>query len=244
MERHGYKNTRIYTSWQQMKVRCGNTNSKDYHNYGGRGITVCDRWLTSFKNFLEDMGDRPDDKTLDRIDNSKGYYKENCRWATIKEQANNNRANRRIELDGEVKTMSEWSDVSGIAAGTIARRLKIGWSAKRAVFEDLGKARIGVPHNEVIYTYDGKSMNLKEWAKSIGIGYHALHKRIHKYGLSFEEAILKPPRKKAYAYYGETKTVKEWAEVCGIHKSTLSKQITKIGFDKAIVRYIDNASPA
>lgn len=81
----------MYTSWIQMKQRCFNKKAAKYPWYGGSGITVCDRWLESFDNFLEDMGERPEGMSLDRIDNLGNYCKENCKWSTPKEQSNNRR---------------------------------------------------------------------------------------------------------------------------------------------------------
>jgi len=80
-----------YSSWSNMRIRCLNPDYPNYHNYGGRGITICSEWIESFQTFLDDMGFRPENTSLDRVDNSKGYFKENCRWATRTEQALNTR---------------------------------------------------------------------------------------------------------------------------------------------------------
>lgn len=99
-----------FNSWNGMFYRCYNTNCDSYKYYGGRGITVCDRWLNSFKNFLEDMGFKPDKSySIDRINNDLGYYKENCRWATKLEQSNNQSTNKIIidNIGNEYTSISE-----------------------------------------------------------------------------------------------------------------------------------------
>ena len=88
---HGKYYTPTYKTWANVKSRCTNPNDDAYHLYGGKGITLCDRWM-SFENFYNDMGDRPDGMTLDRIDNDKGYEPLNCRWATIEQQRRNTNA--------------------------------------------------------------------------------------------------------------------------------------------------------
>lgn len=88
---HNLRNHELYGTWGTMIQRCTNPNNTVWKNYGGRGITVCQEWRISFETFLKDMGERPPDHELDRVDNDLGYSKENCKWSTAIEQANNRR---------------------------------------------------------------------------------------------------------------------------------------------------------
>lgn len=115
-----------------MIGRCHNPNSSGYSSYGGRGITVCERWR-DFANFLADMGERPEGKTLDRIDGSLGYFPENCRWATVGEQNRNTRRNHNVTYNGETHCVSEWARRAGISHETLRGRLAKGWSMDRAL---------------------------------------------------------------------------------------------------------------
>lgn len=107
--KHGMWTSREYSTWENMIQRCTNPKARKFHLYGGRGITVCERWLKSFEAFYEDMGPRPDNTTLDRLDSDKGYYKDNCKWSTPREQAVNVRVfNHYVKHDGIIKTIEEW----------------------------------------------------------------------------------------------------------------------------------------
>lgn len=129
---HGKFGTRIHKIWDGMIQRCHNPKSRDFKNWGARGITVSDRWRR-FENFYADMGDAPTDRSLDRIDNNKGYSKENCRWATWKMQHRNRRNNRFLEYRGQSKTMAEWIEITGIKKATFEWRIHNGWSVEKTI---------------------------------------------------------------------------------------------------------------
>lgn len=139
---HGHTiggSTRTYVSWAMMKNRCSNPNYRRFDRYGGRGVSYCESWA-QFETFLADMGERPPGLSLDRIDNDKGYSKENCRWATQSEQGTNSCSVRWIELDGQRKTLSQWAKEAGLSVGTLHKRLKRGWTIGEAV-QDRGRRR-------------------------------------------------------------------------------------------------------
>lgn len=131
---HGMAGTPLFRIWAAMRNRCNNANVKCYPRYGGRGITVCERWNKSFADFYADMGPRPDGATLERIDNDGPYSTDNCRWATPVEQGANQRSNRFLVFHGERKTVTQWARTLGINAGKIHRRIvRDGWSVERAL---------------------------------------------------------------------------------------------------------------
>lgn len=123
---HGMTKTPTFVSWTRMLQRCYNSKYNRFNDYGGRGITVCDRWRDSFETFFKDMGERPRGLTLERIDNNGNYDPDNCRWATPKEQAENRRNNVWIEWQGETKTQADWARQLGVSNGFINYYLKRG----------------------------------------------------------------------------------------------------------------------
>lgn len=134
---HSMHGTPTYRSWQAMKTRC---NCRSYKNYGGRGVTYDPVW-ESFEQFYSDMGERPEGMTLDRVDSSGHYSAENCRWASWKEQGRNRRNNVLLEYQGEVRNLSEWSEITGISYQTLYTRLKANYPPERAIEKE---ARRGV----------------------------------------------------------------------------------------------------
>lgn len=131
--KHGMSYSGEYRSWAAAKNRCTNINSPKHPNYGGRGITMCDRWLESFENFIADMGPRPSPQhSIDRFpDNDGPYSPENCRWATPLEQSMNRRASLKLTVDGESVTVSQLAAEHGVTAKAIYKRLSKGWVATR-----------------------------------------------------------------------------------------------------------------
>lgn len=136
---HGLSHTRIDNIYKGIVDRCNNPHSRNYYKYGERGIKVCDEWENDKTKFFEwaFAHGYTDSLTLDRIDNSKDYTPENCRWATYKTQANNRRSNRIISAFGQTKTLTEWSDKTGIKVATIWARLQRGWDAEMALTEEV-----------------------------------------------------------------------------------------------------------
>lgn len=132
-KKHGMKKTRLYRIWHNMKYRCENKRAKDYYRYGGRGITVCDEWSNDFRPFCAwaTGNGYQDGLSLDRVDNSKGYSPENCRWASGKEQCRNRRNNLLIEYRGEQKTMAEWCELLGVDRALAYRRHRAGWTSEK-----------------------------------------------------------------------------------------------------------------
>lgn len=128
---HGMSRTALYKLWSSMKARCGNPRAMNYSMYGGRGITVCNRWK-KFENFYADMHPRPVGTTLERMDNNKGYSPENCRWATPFDQGQNKRNNRLYEIHGSIYTLSDVSRKFRIPINTFRSRLVRGWKAQDA----------------------------------------------------------------------------------------------------------------
>lgn len=135
LPKHGLTNTKVYRTWRGMKTRCYSPKDRAYEDYGARGISVCDRWLRSFENFLEDMGEPPTDKhSIDRIDVNGNYEPSNCRWATRSEQQRNKRNSRVFTINGETRCLAEWCEVYSVNYATVLSRLKkVGCSIEIAL---------------------------------------------------------------------------------------------------------------
>jgi len=121
--KHGMTKTPTHRIWISIKQRCTNPKYIGYKNYGGRGITVCERW-DKFDNFYEDMGERPDGMSIERKDNNGNYCPENCVYATSKDQNRNTRKNRMIKYEGKTQCLSAWAEDLGLTCGALLARLR------------------------------------------------------------------------------------------------------------------------
>lgn len=142
--KHGYYKTRFYRSWSDMIQRCNNPNNQSYHYYGGRGITVCERWL-KFENFLEDMiKDWEPRLTIERKDKNGNYCKNNCKWATRKEQVRNRRNNFYVKHREKTQLLIEWSKETGIPYKILwSRIVKLKWPIAKALTTPVRRKKNG-----------------------------------------------------------------------------------------------------
>lgn len=122
----------LYKTWIDIKRRCNNPNYKDYPHYGARGVKVCQRWLDNFWNFVEDMGERPKNHSIDRINVNGNYEPSNCRWATVKEQNfNKQKPTITITFKGKTLTEKEWAEEIGISYAAFRMRKSARWSIEK-----------------------------------------------------------------------------------------------------------------
>lgn len=186
-----------YRSWIAMKARCTQPNHKDYYNYGGRGIKVCDRWLNNYDAFFEDMGEKPPKLTLDRINVNGNYEPHNCRWATITQQANNRRDNHKMTINGETKNISEWSNEKGIKRLTLRYRESVGMSPAELFSNEKLKPK-NYSHlknlsrkDNVIINFNNQSLTIAKWAEKTGLRPDTIWHRIHDSKMSIHDALTK-----------------------------------------------------
>jgi hypothetical protein len=166
---------RMRTVWRHMRHRCADPLDRSYHRYGGRGIKVCARWQ-DFNAFLADMGTRPQPgMQLDRIDNNGNYEPANCRWATPRANSRNTCQCVFITHNGQRRIATEWAEILGLSASTIAIRARKG----RPPEECLSKIRLR-SRAERRYTFAGKTMTVVQWAKELGIQGDVLSWRIRQ----------------------------------------------------------------
>lgn len=181
-------------SWESMIQRCHNSNHPTYEHYGRRGITVCREWRFSFASFLRDMGCKPRDNryTIERIDGTKGYFRENCRWATHAEQMRNTTQNRNITFNGETLCLSDWAERYGLNKETLSNRFRMGWSMEKALTHS-GKKHPNFSPKPINVTMAGRTQSLLAWVNELGTHYDTVWRRI-KAGWPEVKALITPIR--------------------------------------------------
>lgn len=133
---HGMRKTPEYTAWCNMKNRCYDPTNKYFNDYGGRGIKIFHEWQNDFMAFFDHIGPKPTPKhTLERVDNSKGYFPGNIIWDSRQAQANNTRHNHHITIKGTTKNVTQWAKTIGVKPSLIYNRLWLGWNSQRAVLQ-------------------------------------------------------------------------------------------------------------
>ena len=221
-----------YGIWCAMKTRCYNPNCRGYRWYGARGITVCLRWRESFSAFLSDMGKRPIGSQIERRNNSSGYSPENCIWASPKVQANNKRSNLHIELKGESKTASQWSDDTGIPVSRIYARLnKLGMAPEKALTAVDRLDPHGNPYPTI--SFGEVTLTLRGWASRIGVRPETLWARINR-GMPMNRALTKTPGRCVsksecmVCFNGQYKTVAQWCRDLDLPYDRTKARLSKL----------------
>jgi len=187
-KKHGYSMLSLYHVWASMKARCINKNSKDYNNYGGRGITIYNEWenFNSFKEWALLSGYKQG-LEIDRIDVNGNYCPENCRWVSKRKQANNRRNNNYFEIDGETKTLFEWVRIYEINYSTVIKRLKSGLNIEDALKMEVDKTKQAKSKIKY-FNINGISKSLYDWCEVYEISIKTIKKRMKK-GMSLAEAL-------------------------------------------------------
>lgn len=184
--KHGMTRTKLYSTWNEIKQRCNNKNSLSYKYYGAKGISICPEW-TDYRNFYNwaiETGYK-EDLTIERIDVSKDYCPNNCKWIPLSEQSKNKSNTIYIEYNGETKSLCDWASLIGVSRRTLYSRIKKKhWPIERALTQSKR-------NREHFLTYNNKTMSVTEWAKELGIKRSTLFGRIRK-GWSVERILTEP----------------------------------------------------
>lgn len=244
---HGMTDSIEYSSWGSMKDRCNTITNKDYVNYGGRGIKICEEWNNSFENFYRDMGPRPNKKhSIERINVNGNYEPSNCKWATSKEQSNNRRTNRRISYKDETLTLKQLSEKYNVPYTVLKSRMALKWSIERAITTNVENREMW---NKKLHVYKGETKTLKEWAKIAGKKTSLLRDRMLA-GYDIETAMIQPVKHFEYklqlpvTYKGVTRTLAYFSKIYNIPSSLILTRIrNKWSIEKIFetpIKYINN----
>lgn len=242
---HGLSKHPLYKTWQAIKDRCYNEKNQFYEKYGEKGIIMCDEWKNSFETFYKDIGEKPSNKhSLDRIDVNKGYSKENCRWATIKEQNLNKTNTMKLSFNGETKTLYEWAKLLNIKPYTLYKRIyNQKWSTEEALTRNIQdgkriKRGINIKHKanyslrnavnsgKIIKPNKCEVENCNE-TKVYGHHYLGYEKENWLKVQWLCSKHHKGEREIYIEYKGEKKTISDWAKQFKLNKKTILWRLNK-----------------
>jgi DNA-binding XRE family transcriptional regulator len=191
-QHHGMSQSRLYKEWRGMLLRCTTPSHKSYKDYGGRGISVCTQWH-EFPNFQEWAlaNGYNDNLTIDRIDVNGNYEPSNCRFTDIITQCNNRRSSKFITYQGKTMSQAQWARELGISRGAITQRAKRNLPVNEILRTEKHVHR-GENHSQNLITFNGITMNQKQWAERVGVSPTTLGRRLKEWGI--ERALTQPPR--------------------------------------------------
>ena len=222
---------RLKSIYRGMKSRCYNKNSINYKYYGGKGVIICEDWLSSFENFYEWAISNGYNKelTIDRIYPNEGYNPRNCKWSTKKEQSYNRSMSVKLTYNGKTMYLTQWAEELNIDKKTLSWRYRNGWSDE----EILTRPR---DYKESKLTLNGETHSMSKWGRITGINVSTISARIRD-GWSVEDALTKSSndREIKITYNNKTKTLKEWAEYLGVPKLRLNNRRNKGWTDEEII---------
>lgn len=233
---HGHASRRLgvspeYKVWEGIRERCHNPNSKDYPRYGGRGITVCPQWLSSFSTFLADMGHRPSAQhSIERRENDGPYSPGNCKWATRAEQSRNRRTNHFVEVNGVRMCVTDAAIAHGMSPDVVHARLGKGWPLERALSEPVGSYAQSILR---FVELDGTRLSVAAVARAAGLPPGVVARRLDR-GWPPSRALTTPvERKRRDAFVqrdGRRVRAFEVAVLVGMPLRTLARRL-KQGWD-------------
>lgn len=222
---------RLKSIYRGMKSRCYNKNSINYKYYGGKGVIICEDWLSSFENFYEWAISNGYNKelTIDRICPNEGYNPRNCKWSTKKEQSYNRSMSVKLTYNGKTMYLTEWAEELNIDKKTLSWRYRNGWSDE----EILTRPR---DYKESKLTLNGETHSMSEWSRITGIKVATISYRMKK-GWSVEDALTKSPndREIKITHNKETRTLTEWAKMLDVPKTRLSNRYSRGWTDEEII---------
>lgn len=229
--KHGMYLSSEYISWRCMLNRCYNPKNPSYRRYGELGIIVCDPWRSNFINFLTDLGLKPSKKhTIERIDGTKGYSKDNCIWATKSEQSNNTVSNVIYEYMGKKQTLSQWGVELNFNISKIRQRIN---KNKMSLEQALNTVDVKIP----TYKFNNTEVRLCDWCSENKINYKWAFKQIHQYKRSLEDIIkyVSITLDSVYTVNHTTLKLKEWCKLSDIQPIDVKRRLMlNWSFEEAI----------